>query len=86
MVEDAIRKTEATSQKVEEFGQPRIVVVGVGGAGNNMVNRISQMGVKGAELVAVNTDRQHLALISDDITKILIGASVTRGLGAGGNP
>lgn len=86
MVEDAIKRTETTPQKVEEFGQPRIVVVGVGGAGNNMVNRISQMGVKGAELVAVNTDRQHLALISDDITKILIGASVTRGLGAGGNP
>ncbi len=86
LVEDAIRKTETTPQKVEEFGQPRIVVVGVGGAGNNMVNRISQMGIKGAELVAVNTDRQHLSLISDDITKILIGASVTRGLGAGGNP
>lgn len=86
LVEDALRKNNQQPAKVEEFAQPRIVVVGVGGAGNNMVNRISQMGIKGAELVAVNTDRQHLALISDDITKILIGGSVTRGLGAGGNP
>ncbi|NPA86716.1 MAG: cell division protein FtsZ [Candidatus Diapherotrites archaeon] len=66
--------------------QPKILVVGVGGAGNNIVNRISQMGVKGAQLVAINTDRQHLAIISDDITKVLIGEGVTRGLGAGGDP
>ncbi len=86
LVEDAIRRNREMEQKVEEFGTPKIVVVGVGGAGNNMVNRISQMGIKGAELIAVNTDRQHLSLISSDVTKLLIGANVTRGLGAGGHP
>ncbi len=86
LVEDALRKNVPTAQPVEEFGQPRIVVVGVGGAGNNIVNRIAQMGVKGAELIAINTDKQHLAMISDDLTKILIGDGVTRGLGSGGNP
>jgi cell division protein FtsZ len=70
----------------EEFAAPKIMVVGVGGAGNNSVNRISQMGVAGAQLVAVNTDRQHLGIISDDITKILIGKSITNGLGAGAYP
>jgi len=86
LVEDALRKNAPAPAKTEEFGQPRIVVLGAGGAGNNIVNRIAQMGVKGAELIAINTDKQHLSMISDDITKILIGSSVTRGLGAGGNP
>ncbi len=70
----------------EELAVPKIVVVGVGGAGCNSVNRMSRLGIKGAELVAVNTDRQHFQLVSDDVTKILIGKSVTRGLGAGGDP
>ena len=56
-----------------EFAAPKIMVIGVGGAGNNSVNRISAMGVAGAELIAVNTDRAHLGIISDDITKLLIG-------------
>jgi cell division protein FtsZ len=62
------------------------MVVGTGGAGCNTVNRISNMGVAGAQLVAVNTDKQHLSIISDELTKVLIGKSVTRGLGAGGYP
>ena len=70
----------------EELAVPKIVVVGVGGAGCNSVNRMSHLGIKGAELVAVNTDRQHFQLVSDAVTKILIGKSVTRGLGAGGDP
>ena len=69
-----------------EFAAPKIMVIGVGGAGNNSVNRISAMGVAGAELIAVNTDRAHLGIISDDITKLLIGKSVTNGLGAGAYP
>ena len=71
---------------VSEFGQPKIMVLGVGGAGCNSISRISEMGVSGAQLVAVNTDKQQLAVLSDDIVKILIGKSVTRGLGAGGYP
>ena len=76
----------ATFNKNEEFAAPKIMVIGIGGAGNNSVNRISAMGVAGAELVAINTDRQHLGIISDDITKLLIGKSVTNGLGAGAYP
>jgi len=81
------RNTVATDfGKDSEFAAPKIMVIGVGGAGNNSVNRISAMGVAGAQLVAVNTDRQHLGIISDDITKLLIGKSVTNGLGAGAYP
>ncbi|MEM4256985.1 MAG: cell division protein FtsZ [Candidatus Diapherotrites archaeon] len=69
-----------------EFETPKIMVVGAGGAGCNTVNRIAKMNVAGAELAAVNTDKQHLAIIDDSITKVLIGKSVTRGLGAGGYP
>ncbi|MFA4906874.1 MAG: cell division protein FtsZ [archaeon] len=75
-----------TEDKVEDFGAPKIMVVGVGGAGCNAANRLADLGVAGAQLVAVNTDKQHLAIINDEITKILIGKSVTRGLGAGGYP
>ncbi|MEM0372221.1 MAG: cell division protein FtsZ [archaeon] len=65
---------------------PRIIVMGCGGAGNNTLNRMARLGVAGAELIAVNTDRQHLTLIHDSVKKLLIGQSVTRGLGAGGFP
>jgi len=69
-----------------DFGTPKIMVIGVGGAGCNSVNRIAEIGVNGAQLAAVNTDKQQLAMLSDDLVKILIGKSVTRGLGAGGYP
>jgi cell division protein FtsZ len=79
-------KTNKVEDKLEEFGSPKIMVIGIGGAGCNAVNRIANMGISGAQLVGVNTDKQHLALINDELTKILIGKSVTRGLGAGGYP
>lgn len=72
--------------KISEFGMPRIMVMGCGGAGSNAANRIANMNIEGASLVAINTDKQHLALMNDDITKLLIGKSITRGLGAGGYP
>lgn len=88
IVEDAVSKTAQSnsSDKLEEFGTPKIMVVGAGGAGCNAVNRLASMGIAGAQLVAINTDKQHLAIVSDEITKVLIGKSVTRGLGAGGYP
>ncbi|MCX6704904.1 MAG: cell division protein FtsZ, partial [Candidatus Woesebacteria bacterium] len=88
LIEGAIHKaaTPATDDKLEEFGTPKIMVVGAGGAGCNAVNRLAAMGISGAQLVAVNTDKQHLAIVNDEITKVLIGKSVTRGLGAGGYP
>ncbi len=68
------------------FQQPKIVVVGCGGAGCNSVNRLAKAGIKGAELVAINTDKLHLTTVSESVKKVLIGASITRGLGAGGYP
>jgi len=70
---------------VDGFGDPRIVIVGCGGAGNNTVNRLYNIGVDGAETIALNTDKQHLQMIEAD-TKILVGKSLTNGLGAGGDP
>lgn len=63
----------------------RIKVVGVGGAGNNTINRISEVGVKGSEIIAVNTDAQDLLYATAD-KKILIGKEITGGLGAGAQP
>lgn len=63
----------------------KITVVGVGGAGNNTLNRIIEAGVEGVEFIAVNTDSQALFNSQAD-TKINIGKAATRGLGAGANP
>jgi cell division protein FtsZ len=63
----------------------KIMVVGVGGAGCNTINRLSQMGIKSAETVAINTDSLHLKMVNAD-RKILIGKTITKGLGAGGFP
>ncbi len=70
---------------IEEFGTPNIVVIGCGGSGNNTINRLQNIGVEGVTTIAVNTDRQHLEMINADI-KVLIGRSITKGLGAGGYP
>ncbi|MDT8357655.1 MAG: cell division protein FtsZ, partial [Methanomicrobiaceae archaeon] len=48
------------------LGQPRIVIVGCGGAGNNTINRLYHMKVSGAETIAVNTDKQHLEMVQAD--------------------
>ena len=88
IVDSALRHAEEEEEQrseVEEFGDPRIVVIGCGGAGNNTINRLHNMGVEGAETIALNTDRQHLEMIDAD-TKILVGKSLTNGLGAGGDP
>ncbi len=63
----------------------KIKVLGIGGAGNNTIQNIINKGAKGIELVAVNTDSQHLFEIQAD-KKILIGKNITGGLGAGGDP
>jgi cell division protein FtsZ len=63
----------------------KIKVVGTGGAGNNTINRISEVGVTGAETIAVNTDAQDLLYTNADV-KILIGKEITHGLGAGSIP
>lgn len=68
-----------------QVGQANIKVIGVGGAGNNMVSWLYKKGVKGAEIIACNTDQQHLDVSEADL-KFLIGKQVTRGLGCGGFP
>ena len=62
-----------------------IKVVGVGGGGCNAVNRMIEVGLQGAQFIAVNTDKQALNKCNAE-TKIQIGEKLTRGLGAGGNP
>lgn len=68
-----------------DYRPPRIVVIGCGGAGSNSVNRLTHIGVHGAKTFAINTDKLHLERIRAD-RKLLIGRSVTRGMGCGGLP
>lgn len=68
---------------VDQFA--RIKVIGVGGGGNNAVNRMIEAQVKGIEFIAINTDRQALSFSRAE-SKIQIGEKLTRGLGAGANP
>lgn len=70
-------------QQVETFA--RIKVVGVGGGGQNAVNRMLAEGLSGIEFISVNTDAQAL-LLANAPTRVRIGEKSTRGLGAGGNP
>lgn len=71
--------------ETEGFGEAKILVIGCGGAGNNTINRLAKLGIKGATLIAINTDKQHLSVIQAD-KKVLIGYELTKGLGAGGYP
>jgi len=88
--------SNAVNNKIEEesrlqfkdddlFGTPRITIVGCGGAGGNTITRLNKLGVKGAKTIAINTDKMALDLVEAD-HKIIIGARLTRGLGAGGFP
>ena len=63
----------------------RVKVVGCGGGGGNSISRMKEIGIKGCEIIAVNTDAQDLLYCNAD-TKILIGRELTHGLGAGSNP
>ncbi|MGN0293448.1 MAG: cell division protein FtsZ [Lachnospiraceae bacterium] len=72
--------------KIDEFeGEARIIVIGVGGAGNNAVNRMIEENIGGVEFVGVNTDSQALTLCKAPAT-IQIGEKLTKGLGAGAKP
>ncbi|MEM5852855.1 MAG: cell division protein FtsZ [Candidatus Aenigmatarchaeota archaeon] len=87
--------TEKPSEKTKEIDEElrtilesrktKIKVVGAGGAGNNTITRLMQVGIVGAETIAINTDAQDL-LYTDADKKILIGRELTSGLGAGGDP
>ena len=79
--------TALLDEDVGSFGvpNPRILIVGCGGSGNNTLNRITHLGVEGAVTVAINTDKQHLDH-TRALQKLLVGRHITRGLGAGGDP
>ncbi|MAG08255.1 cell division protein FtsZ [Candidatus Woesearchaeota archaeon] len=85
IVEKALNNYEEKSSDGNFVGQANIRIIGVGGAGNNMVNWLYKKGVKGAEIIACNTDKQHLDFTEAD-RKFIIGKDVTRGLGCGGFP
>jgi len=85
LISKAIKNAENKKTTFDEFGKAKIIVIGVGGAGGNTVNRLNKIGIKGATTIAVNTDKQALDIIEAD-EKILIGRNITKGLGAGGYP
>src|SRR3989304_5781631 len=72
-------------ESIIEKHSARVKVVGCGGGGGNSVSRMKETGIKGCEIVAVNTDAQDLLYTNAD-HKILIGKELTQGLGAGSNP
>ena len=84
-----------TSSEVKEIDQEleellkkqsaKIKVIGIGGGGNNSLSRMREIGIRGGELIAINTDAQDLLYANSD-QKILIGKELTQGLGAGSNP
>ncbi|MBD3398146.1 cell division protein FtsZ [Candidatus Micrarchaeota archaeon] len=83
--EEKPSEAEETPKNIEENSSIRIKVVGVGGAGCNSVNRITKHGIKSAKTLAVNTDKLHLGVVEAH-GKHLLGRTVTKGLGSGGDP
>lgn len=85
LIADALKNVEKKTGRQFSPADVRISVVGVGGAGTNTVHRLKAMGLESAQTVAINTDANHLKIIEAD-KKYLIGASLTKGMGAGGFP
>lgn len=82
------RKASLIDEELEEIvnrQKAKIKVIGCGGGGNNTINRMAEVGISGAETIAINTDAQDLLYTNAD-TKILIGRDLTHGLGAGSIP
>lgn len=85
LVRSALQTAELNTKDQTVYGQANIKVIGVGGGGTNATSWLAKKGVQGAEIIAINTDKQHLDMQEAD-RKILIGKSLTRGLGCGGFP
>ncbi|MBU1136256.1 MAG: cell division protein FtsZ [Nanoarchaeota archaeon] len=82
------REVQDIDRELEELlkkQSAKIKVIGVGGGGGNTISRMREIGIKGCELIAANTDAQDLLYANADY-KILIGRELTKGLGAGSNP
>ena len=83
-----LSRTREIDNQLEELLAKKaaaIKVIGIGGAGNNTISRMAEIGIKGAELIALNTDAKDLLCCVCD-KKILIGKELSGGLGAGSNP
>ncbi|MBP7964489.1 MAG: cell division protein FtsZ [Caldilineaceae bacterium] len=76
-------RPSTSAQFVDNFAQ--IKVIGIGGAGQNAVNRMIKEGIQGVEFIAINTDAQAL-MLSNAPQRIRIGDKLTKGLGSGGKP
>ena len=77
IMQNAISNTNERQFEGVQVNQANIKVIGVGGAGNNMVSWLYKKGIKGAEIIACNTDQQHLDVTGAD-RKFLIGREVTK--------
>ena len=100
-IDDAIKGSEETIEnsapkksnddldeellKIISESQANIIVVGTGGAGNNTISRLNEIGIEGAKTITVNTDAQDLFYSTAD-KKLLLGRQTCGGLGAGGEP
>src|SRR3989338_6856141 len=87
-VEKEASKNHSIDEELESLLHTQstsVKVVGCGGGGGNCVSRMKEIGIKGCEIIAINTDAQDLLYTNVD-SKILIGRELTGGLGAGSNP
>src|SRR3990167_4062757 len=87
-VEKEGKKPQSIDEELESLlhtQTTRVKVIGCGGGGGNSVSRMREIGIKGCEVIAINTDAQDLLYTNADV-KILIGRELTGGLGAGSNP
>jgi len=83
--ESTLKAKDEELEKILNAHRTVIKVVGTGGAGNNTITRLTEVGINGVETVAINTDAQDLLFTKAD-NKILIGKNISNGLGAGSNP
>ena len=83
--EKDVKDIDLELEEILKKQSAKIKVIGVGGGGNNSLSRMREIGIKGGELIAINTDAQDLLYTNAD-HKILIGRELTQGLGAGSNP
>lgn len=82
---EEIREIDRELEEILKKQCAKIKVIGIGGGGNNSLSRMREIGIKGGELIAINTDAQDLLYTNAD-KKILIGKELTQGMGAGSNP
>ena len=80
-----VRNIDKELEELLKNQSAKIKIMGIGGGGNNSLSRMREIGIKGGEMIAINTDAQDLLYANAD-QKILIGKELTQGLGAGSNP